>query len=182
MLKISDKNFFCEILADALVQTHLTCPDKDLRELWINAFAQAAAVLEGDTAFFHWDPHEKFLLVWSAETNEIHRHSSRDCRHPAFDQSVLEPSYRYNAMSLLIENYYELQRKPGENIQIDFADAVLFDSELTTEQKVDLLSSCVSEGRCGDVKPHIEALQKHIAPDRRRANPDGEQITRNQIQ
>ena len=67
MLKISDKKFFCEILADALVQTYLTCADKTLRELWINAFAQAAAtILEGDTAFFHWDPHEKLLLVWSA--------------------------------------------------------------------------------------------------------------------
>ncbi|MGI8494911.1 MAG: hypothetical protein ACR2L1_06315 [Pyrinomonadaceae bacterium] len=183
MLKISDKKFFCEILADALVQTYLACADKNLRELWINAFAQAAAtILEGDTAFFHWDPHEKLLLVWSAETNEIHRHSSRDCRHPAFDQSVSESCRHYNGMSLLIENYYELQRKPGEIAQIDFADAVFFDSELTTEQKVDLLISCVSEGRCGDVKPHIEALQKHIAPDRRRANPDGEQITRNQIQ
>ena len=84
-------------------------------------------------------------------------------------------------MSLLIENYYELQRKPGEIAQIDFADAVFFDSELTTEQKVDLLSSCVSEGR-DDVKPCIEALQKHIAPDRSRANPDGEPITRSQIQ
>lgn len=164
MLKISDKKFFCEILVDALVQTYLTCADKTLRELWINAFAQAAAmILEGDTAFFHWDPREKILLVWSVETNEIHRHSSRDCRYPDFNQSVSEPCHHYSAMSLLAENYYELQRKPGENVQIDFADAVFFDSDLTTEQKVDLLSSCVSEGR-DDVKPRIEALQKHIAP------------------
>lgn len=164
MLKISDKIFFCEILADALVQTYLACADKNLRELWINAFAQAAAtILQGDTAFFHWNPHENILLIWSPETNEIHHYSSRDCHYPAFDQSVLEPSYRYNAMSLLVENYYELQRKPGEIAQIDFADAVFFDSELTTEQKVDLLSSCVSEGRCGDIKPLIEALQKYIA-------------------
>ena len=165
MLKISDKKFFCEILADALVQTYLTCADKTLCELWINAFAQAAAtILESDTVFFHWDPHEKLLLVWSVETNEVHRYSSRDCRQPAFNQSVSEPCHHYSSMSLLIENYYELQRKPGEIAQIDFADAVFFDSELTTGQKVDLLSSCVSEGRCGDVKPRIEALQKHSAP------------------
>ena len=183
MLKISDKKFFCEILADVLVNTYLNCADNNLRELWIKAFAQAAAtILEGDTAFFHWNSHEKLLLVWSPETNEIHRYSSRDFQPPAFDQSVSEPCHHYSAMSLLIENYYALQRKPVEIAQIDFADAVFFDSELTTEQKVDLLSSCVSEGRGGDVKPRIEALQKHIAPDRSRANPDGEPITRNQIQ
>lgn len=164
MLKISDKKFFCEILADALVQTYLNCADKNLRESWITAFAQAAAaILEGDTAFFHWNRSEKILLVWSPEKNEIHRYSSRDCWHSAFNQSVSKPYHHYSAMSLLVENYYELQRKPGEIIQIDFADAVFFDSELTTAQKVDLLSSCVSEGR-DDIKPHIEALQKHIAP------------------
>ncbi len=178
MLKISDKKFFCEILADALVQTYLNCADKNLRDSWIKAFAQAAAmILEGDTAFFHWNPFEKILLVWSPETNEIRRYSSRDCHMPAFDQSISEPCH-YRAMSLLVENYYELQQKPGEIAQIDFADAVFFDSELTTEQKVDLLSSCVSEGR-DELKPHIEALQKHIAPDRSRANPDGDLIARN---
>ena len=162
MLKISDKNFFCEILADALVQTYLHCADKNLRESWIKAFAQAAAMtLGGDTAFFHWNPHDKILLAWSPETNEVSRHSNRDCRFPVFDQSVIEPC-PYHALSLLVEIYYELQQRPEEIARIDFAAAVFFDSELTNEQKVDLLSSCVSEGR-SDVKPLVDALQKHIA-------------------
>lgn len=178
MLKISDKKFFCEILADALVQTYLNCADKKLRESWINAFAQATAtIFEGDTTFFHWCPHEKVLLVWSPETNEIRRYSSRDCQLPAIDQSVSEPCH-HRVMNLLVESYYELQQKPGEIAQIDFADAVFFDSELKAEQKVDLLKSCVSEGRDG-VKPCIEALQKHIAPDRGCANPEGNLIARN---
>lgn len=106
MLKISDKKFFCEILADTLVQTYLTVADKNLRDLWIEAFVQAAAtLLEGDTDFFHWNPHEKVLLVWSPESNEVHRYSN--------DQSLPEPCYR-RAISLLVEKYYELQQKPGE--------------------------------------------------------------------
>ena len=178
MLKISDKRFFCEILADALVQTHLNCADKVLRDLWIKAFAQAAAIiLEGDTAFFHWNPFEKILLVWSFETNEIRRYSSRDCQLSAFNQSVSEPCH-HRAINLLIESYYELQQKPGEIARIDFADAVFFDSELTTEQKVDLLSSCVSEGR-SEVKPLVDALHKHIASDAAPANPDGYLVARN---
>jgi hypothetical protein len=160
MLKISDKKFFCEILADALVNTHLTCADKDLRDSWINAFAQAAAtILEGDTAFFHWDPFEKVLLVWSPETNEIHCYPSRHSQPFAFDQSVAEPCHYYDAMRLLVENYYELQGKPGEIEQIDFADAVFFDLQMTAEQKVDLLNLCVAEGR-GELSPLVEALQK----------------------
>ena len=164
MLKISDKRFFCEILADTLVNTHLNCADKDLRDSWIKAFAQAAVmILEGDTAFFHWNPHDNILLVWSPETNEIRRYSSRDCHLPDSDQSISEPCY-HRAINLLVESYYELQQRPGEIARIDSADAVFFDSELTPEQKVGLLSSCVSEGR-DEVKPRIEALQKHIASD-----------------
>lgn len=153
MLKISDKKFFCEILADALVQTHLTCADKDLRDLWIKAFAQAAAtILEGDTAFFHWNRREKILLVWSPETNEIHRYSN--------NRSDSIPCH-HRAMSLLIENYYELQRKPGENAQIDFVDAVFFDSQLTAARKLELLNLCALEGR-DDLDARVEALQKHV--------------------
>lgn len=163
MLKISDKKFFCEIVADAVAQIHLICAGKDLRASWINAIAQAAAtILEGDTAFFHWNPHDKVLLVWSPETNEIRRYSSRDCSYSALDESVSDPC-QHRVINLLVGNYYELQRKPGEIEKIDFADAVFFDSELTTEQKVDLLTSCVAEGR-EDVKPLVEALRKHIAP------------------
>ena len=94
MLKISDKKFFCEILADALVNTYLNCADKDQRDLWIKAFAQAAAmILKGDTAFFHWNPFEKILLVCSFETNEIRRYSSGDCYLPDSDQNISEPCH-----------------------------------------------------------------------------------------
>jgi hypothetical protein len=153
MLKISDKKFFCEVLADALVQTHLTCADKDLRDLWIKAFAQAAAtILEGDTDFLHWNRREKLLLVWSPETNEIRRYSN--------DQSVLSPCHHL-AVTLLVEKYYELQRKPGENAQTDFADAVFFDPELSAREKVELLNLSVLEGRT-ELKSRVAALQKYV--------------------
>lgn len=154
MLKISDKKFFCEILADALVQTYLTVADTDLRDLWIEAFAQAAAtILEGDTDFLYWSSHEKVLLVWSPETNEIRRYSN--------DQSISEPCHR-RAINLLVEKYYELQRKPGEDIQIDFADAVFFDPKLSATRKLELLNLCVREGR-DDLTPRIEVLQRRVA-------------------
>lgn len=161
MLKISDKKFFCEILADALVNTHLHCADKNLRDSWIKAFAHSAAIiLEGDAAFFHWNPFEKTLLVWSFETNEIRRYSSRDCRYPDFDQGGSE-ACSYHAMSLLVENYYEFQRKPGECAQIDFADAVFFDAELSVRAKAELLDSLVLEGRA-ELTPRVEALKRHF--------------------
>lgn len=152
MLKISDKKFFCEILADALAQTHLTCADKNLRDLWIEAFAQAAAILEGDTDFFHWNPHEKVLLVWSPETNETYRYSN--------DQSDSAPCHR-RAMNLLVEKYYELQQKPGETAKTDFADAVFFDRELSKRQKIELLNLSVAEGRI-ELKPLVDALKKSV--------------------
>lgn len=163
MLKISDKKFFCEILADALVQTHLNCASKDLRDSCINAFAQAAViVLEGDTTFVRWNPHEKVLLVWMHETKEIRCYSNRDwsCTVQNINVSAI---CKYRAINWLVENYYELQLKPGEISQTDFAEDAFFDSQMTTEQKIDLLSSCVSEGR-DELKPLVEALNKFIAP------------------
>ncbi len=161
MLKISDKKFFCEILADALVNTYLNCADKNLRDSWIKASAQVAAIiLEGDTAFFHWNPFEKILLVWSFETNEISRYSSRDCHLPDSDQSVSEPCH-HCAMNLLVESYYELQQKTGECTKIDFADAVFFDPELSVRAKTELLDLSVLEGRA-ELIPRVEALKRHF--------------------
>ncbi len=66
MLKITDKKFFGEIIADAIVQAHLTYADEALRNRWINAIAKAAAViLEGDTTFLHFDPQTEILYYWS---------------------------------------------------------------------------------------------------------------------
>lgn len=161
MLKISDKKFFCEILADALVNTHLNYADKNLRDSWIKAFAQAAVmILEGDIAFFHWNPFEKILLVWSFETNEIRRYSIRDYQLPVFKQSVSKPCH-YRAMNLLVESYYELQQKPGECAKIDFADAVFFDPELSARAKAELLELSVLQGRV-ELIPRVEALKRHF--------------------
>lgn len=155
MLKISDKKFFCEILADALVQTFLTVADTDLRDLWIEAFAQAAAtILEDDTDFFHWNRREKVLLVWSPETNEIRRYSN--------NRSDSAPCHR-RAMNLLVEKYYELQQKPGETAQTDFADAVFFDRKLSRLQKIELLNLSVAEGRI-EIRPLVDALEKSVVP------------------
>ena len=161
MLKISDKNFFLEIVADAVAQAHLTCPTTKKRDRWINAIAKAAAViLEGDTAFLHWDPEKNSLLFWSADSNEIYD-IGKKCQCPAFKKrSPPAPCY-HRAMNRLVKNYFEFQQRPGEITKIDFADAVFFDAELSAHEKVKLLNQCILEGRT-EIKPQVKALQKHI--------------------
>lgn len=160
MLTISDKNFFAQIIADSVAQAHLTCRSKKKRRRWINAIAKAAAViLEGDTTFLHWDPEKNSLLFWSPDSDEIYD-AGRECQCPAFKKrSPPAPCY-HRAMSRLVKNYFEFQQKPGEIAQIDFADAVFFDRELSALQKVKLLDECILEGRA-ELKPRVEALRKH---------------------
>jgi hypothetical protein len=165
MLIISDKKFFCEIVADSVAQAHLTFRrKKTLRNRWIKAIAKAAArILEGDTTFLHWEPQDGTLLFWSADSNEIYRVSDQGgCQCPAFNQNRPPLPCYHRAMSRLIKNYFELQHKPGEVFRIDFADAVFFDPELAATRKLDLLNLCVLEGRT-DLFARVEALQKQIA-------------------
>ena len=163
MLNISDKKFFLELVADAIAEAHRNCRARKLRDRWIKAIARAAAtILEGDTTFLHWEPEGGTLLFWSADSNEIYRVSdSGGCQCPAFNQKRPLPCY-HRAMSRLIKNYFELQRKPGEIPQIDFAEAVFFDPELAATRKLELLNLCISEGR-NDLSAHVKALQKHVA-------------------
>jgi len=161
MLKITDKKFFGEIIADAVVQAHLTYADEALRNRWINAIAKAAAViLEGDTTFLHFDPQTETLYYWSPESNEIYQ-SGETCQCPAFNQPIPQPCY-HRAMSRLINNYYEFQQKLDEITKIDFADAVFFDAELSVRQKVELLNMCIQKGRA-ELLPRVEALQKSVS-------------------
>jgi hypothetical protein len=162
MLKISDKKFFCEIVADAVVQAHLTFRRKrGLRNRWIKAIAKAAAmILEGDTAFFHWDSDSNILYYWSPESNGIYQ-SGESCQCPAFlRQPVPLPCY-HRVMSRLVKTYFEFQQKPGERARIDFADAVFFDPELSARAKAELLDLSVLEGRA-ELIPRVEALKRHF--------------------
>lgn len=161
MLNITDKKFLIEIAADAVAQAHFTFRrKKTLRNRWIKAIAKACAIiLEGDTAFLHWDPLANTLYYWSPESNEIYQSSGEKCQCPAFLQ--YNPCY-HRAMSRLVKNYFEFQQKPDEIPRIDFADAVFFDSELSARQKADLLNSAILEGRT-ELLPRVEALQKHFS-------------------
>lgn len=160
MLNISDKKFFCEITADAVAQAHLTLRrQKTLRNRWIKAIAKAVAIiLEGDTTFLHWDSPANTLYYWSPESNEIYQSSVEKCHCTAFLQS--NPCY-HRAMSLLVKSYFELQQKPNEIAQTDFADAVFFDPELAARAKAELLNAAILEGRA-ELLPRVEALQKHF--------------------
>ena len=161
MLNITDKNFFLRIVADSVAQVHLTSQTKNLRNRWINAIAKATKIiLEGDTTFLHWDFEKTSLLFWSPDSNEIYD-TGKKCQCPAFNRDIPLPCY-HRAMSRLVKNYFEFQQKPGEISQIDFADAVFFDSELSASEKVKLLNQCILEGRI-ELKPQVEALQKHIS-------------------
>lgn len=160
MLKISDKKLFLEIVADAVIQAHQTCRTKKTRNRWINAVAKAAAViLEGDCDFLHWDSAKNSLLFWSADSNEIYD-AGKKCQCPAFQRTVPLPCY-HRAMSRLVKNYFEFQRKPGKIPKIDFADAVFFDPELSARAKVELLNLSILEGRT-ELGPRVEALQKYV--------------------
>jgi hypothetical protein len=73
MLNISDKNFFLQIVADAVIQAHLTCRTENKLSRWINAIAKATkTILEGDKTFLHWDPEKCRLVYWSSDSNEIY--------------------------------------------------------------------------------------------------------------
>ncbi len=160
MLKISDKKFFARIVADAVIQAHQTCRTKKTRNRWIKAVAKAAAViLEGDCDFLHWDCEKNSLLFWSADSNEIYD-ADKECQCPAFQRAVPLPCY-HRAMSRLVKNYFEFQRKPGEIEQVDFADAVFFDPELSAREKVELLNLSILEGRT-ELKPRVAVLQGYV--------------------
>ena len=160
MLNLSDNSFLIEIIADTVLQAHLTCPEKELRDDWINAVARAAVVLEGDTSFLHWDAAENALFCWSPDEGEICKATERHCQSCAIPQNSQAPCH-HRALSRLAGNYFELQRKPGETVQIDFADAVFFDRELLVRQKIELLNLSILEGRT-DLKPLVQALENHV--------------------
>jgi len=160
MIKITDHNFFTEVVADAVAQAHLTCRRKRVRNRWINAIAKAAAViLEDNNDFIHWEPEQEILHFWSTDSDEIYQ-VSKVCQCPAYLQPVPQPCY-HRAMRRLVKNYFELQRKPGEIIKFDFADAVFFDPNLSAREKVELLNLSILEGRI-ELKPRARALQKFI--------------------
>lgn len=179
MLIISDKKFFCEIVADSVAQAHLTFRRrKAMRDRWINAIAKAATrILEGDTTFLHWDPHSNTLYYWSPESNEIYQSSGETCGCPAFLQPDPKPCY-HRAMSWLVKNYFEFRQKPGEIARIDFADAVFFDPELSAREKVELLNMSILEGRV-ELVPRARALQKYSrdAPEKKTGTKNGRKIT-----
>lgn len=161
MLNITDKNFFTQIAADAVAQAHLNCSETERRNQWIAAIAEAAAiVLEGDASFFHWNHFESTLCGWSKDKNEIRTASENACQFRECEQTQFAPC-RHRALSRLARNYFESQRKPTDTVQIDFADAVFFDCELTARHKIELLSFGISAGRT-ELKPLVEALEKHL--------------------
>lgn len=157
MLHITDKKFFGEIIADAIVQVHLNCKNPKTRKSWINAIAKGAATLEGDTTFIHYDVFEQVLLYWSPESNEIYKTDAR-CECTAFLKG--KPCY-HRAMARLIKNYTEFQQNPTEIAQIDFADAVFFDEEMSAKEKINLLQLCIAEGRA-ELKPRVDALSQFV--------------------
>lgn len=161
MLNISDKNFLIEIIADVVAQTHLTYPEKELRNALINAVAEAAAVvLEGNTSFLHWDSLENILYCWSPDSNKIYQVTDRHCGLCALPQTPPTPCH-HRTLSRLTKNYFEFQQKPGATAQIDFPDAVFFDRELVVRQKIELLNLSILEGRI-ELKPLVPSLEKHI--------------------
>ncbi len=157
MINISDKKFLIEIVADSVAQVHLTSKNKNLRNRWIKAIAKAASViLEGETTFLHWEPQTETLYFWSNESNEIYQTTDL-CQCPAFLQPKSLPCY-HRAMRQIIKNYFDFLGRPGEILQIDFADGVFFDPDLSIKDKICLLNLSIIEGRT-ELIPRVEALE-----------------------
>lgn len=160
MLKIPDKFFFCEVVADAITQAHVSCRNKRTRNRWIRAIAKASVVvLQEDTTFLHWEPNQQILYFWSAESNEIYE-IDETCGCPAFLQPKRKPCY-HRAMRGLLKNYFDCLKKPGQIFQIDFADAVFFDPNLSILKKINLLNLSMSEGRI-DLTARLTALKNFL--------------------
>lgn len=161
MLNLSDQKFLIEVVADAVAQTHLSYKNKETRNRWIKAIAKAASViLEGDTSFLHWEPQTQTLFFWSADSDEIYQ-TGDTCQCPASRLKKPQPCY-HRAMRLIIKNYFDFLGKPGEIMQIDFADAVFFDPGLAIRQKIDLLNLSILDGRT-ELLPRVEALKRHLS-------------------
>ena len=159
MLKISDKNLFLKIVADAVSQTHQTHHHIKQRNRWIKAIAKAVRILEGDTDLLHWDAEREILYFWSADSNEIYE-TGETCACPVFRRKKPQPCY-HRAMRLLVKNYFKCLQTKGEIPKIDFADAVFFDAELSVREKIDLLNISISEGRA-ELAPRVAALERFI--------------------
>lgn len=157
MLNLSDQKFLIEIIADAVAQTHLSYNNKETRNRWIKAIAKAASViLEGETTFLHWEPQTQTLFFWSADSNEIYQ-TGDGCQCPASSLKKPVPCY-HRAMRLIIKNYFDFLGRPGEIMQIDFADAVFFDPALPVKDKIRLLNLSILDGRT-ELRPRVEVLQ-----------------------
>lgn len=160
MLKITDKHFFLEIVADAVIETHLQYKSEHARNRRINAIAKACAVImEGDLTFLHLDPEKEILYFWSSDSGEIYE-TTEECQCPAFRQIVPQPCY-HRAMRRLVKNYFEYLKKPGEIYKIDFADAVFFDPDLPVREKIDLLNLSILDGRI-DLIGRVRSLEQFI--------------------
>ena len=162
MLEISDPKFFCEVIANAVAESHLNCRGKRNRNRWINAIAKAASVImEGDLTYLHWEPEQEILYFWSPDSNEIYQVTDK-CQCPAYLQQPFRQPCYHRAMRRLIKNYFDFRKNPGAAPpQIDFATAVFFDPELSAREKVELLNKCIQKGRL-ELQPRVNALQKFI--------------------
>lgn len=167
MLNITDKNFLIKIAAEQIAQAHLNCSETKLRNGWITSIAEATAtILETPkAAFFHWNHSENTLYGCSKTGSEIFTASEESCDFGDCQQNQPAAPCLHRALSRLAKNYFELQRKPNETVQIDFADAVFFDRELTARHKIELLNLGVAAGRA-ELKPLVETLEKSVEFER----------------
>jgi hypothetical protein len=157
MLKISDKNLFLKIVANAVSQAHQNHPHIKTRNRWIKAIAKAVRILEGDTDFLHRDAEREILYFWSADSNEIYE-TGETCACPVFRRKKPQPCY-HRAMRLLVKNYFKCLQTKGEIPKIDFADAVFFDAELSAREKIELLNLSILEGRI-ELKTRVATLER----------------------
>jgi len=115
MLEIRDRNFFLQIVADAIAQAELTLSDERERTRWVNAIAKGVKLLEDRGEFITWMPEDKSLLIWS-DSNEIYA-ANGVCQCQAYTNGLARRNKpfpcKHRALARLVRLYHELQEKPN---------------------------------------------------------------------
>lgn len=70
--QITNREQFLAIVAQATADAHRNCKTESDRNRWIRAIAKAAAQIETNGEFMHYDERENYLLIWSQESGEIY--------------------------------------------------------------------------------------------------------------
>ena len=115
MLEIKDKEFFMEIVADAISQAGQNISEPAELKRWTNAIAKSVAHVEDNPTFIHWVAEDQSLLIWS-DSNEIYA-ANGTCQCKAYETGMAKRNKPFpcwhRALARIVRHYYEFQDRPA---------------------------------------------------------------------